>query len=89
MSKNVGGRNPLHLFVCHLEWRSKRNLAAYQELVAALDDRDREIRDLAQVLLRRSSPRPQVAERTVETAEVAGRIRRIENDLQAGCGSTG
>ena len=39
MSKNVGRRNPLHLFVCRLEWRSKRNLAAYQELVAALDDR--------------------------------------------------
>ena len=31
-------RSKANLFACHLEWRTKRNLAAYQELLAALDD---------------------------------------------------
>ena len=52
-------RNPLYLFACHLEWRINRNLKAYQELVAALDDCDEKIRDLAQKLLQRCSLRPQ------------------------------
>ncbi len=29
-------RDPLYLFACHLEWRHKGRLEAYQELVAAL-----------------------------------------------------
>ncbi len=52
-------RDPLYLFVCHLEWRSRRNLEALEELVAALDDHDSDIRHLAELLLHRSSPRPE------------------------------
>jgi len=48
----------LYLFVCHLEWHGRRNLAAYEELLAALDDPDDKIRIVAEVLLQRSSPRP-------------------------------
>jgi len=59
MSDNIGQRYPLYLFACHLEWREKRNLKAYNELVAALDDPADNIRALAEVLLRRSSPRPE------------------------------
>ena len=63
MSDDIGQRDPFYLFACHLEWRDKRNLKAYNELVAALDDPAHNIRALAEVLLRRSSPRP---ERTVK-----------------------
>ena len=52
-------RDPSYLFACHLEWRTNRDIKAYQELVAALDDHDKQIRDLAEELLRRWSPRPQ------------------------------
>lgn len=58
MSDNVGHRDPLYLFACHLEWRNHRNLSAYQELLAALDDPNQDIRLVAEVLLHRSSPRP-------------------------------
>ncbi len=51
-------RDPLFLFACHLDWRQKRNVKAYQELVAALDDQNEEIRTLAEDLLRRASLRP-------------------------------
>lgn len=51
-------RDSLYLFLCHMEWRNTRNLDAYKELVAALDDHDPDIRQLAGSLLRRSSPRP-------------------------------
>ena len=57
MSKTTGQRDPLCLFACHLEWRGKGNLAAYEELVAALDDPDPDIRLLAETLLHRTSPR--------------------------------
>jgi hypothetical protein len=66
MLENVGHRDALYLFACHLEWHNKRNLAAYQELLAALDDVDCDIRALAEVLLHRSSPRREPAETTVE-----------------------
>jgi hypothetical protein len=56
MSNNVGHRDPLYLFVGHLEWHKNRNLAAYQELLAALDDPNKEIRTVAEMLLHRSSP---------------------------------
>src|SRR5271166_4457994 len=59
MSEKIGHPDALYLFACHLEWLTKRNLAAYQELVAALDDHDGDIRRLAASLLRRSSPRPE------------------------------
>ena len=66
MPDNVGHRDPLYLFACHLEWHNKRNLAAYQELLAALDDSSDEIRTVAEVLLRRSSPRPEPSVRGIE-----------------------
>jgi len=50
-----------------LEWRTKRNLAAYQELLAALDDHDGDIRRLAESLLRRSSPRPERIATSIES----------------------
>jgi len=59
MSEKIGHRDALYLFACHLEWLTKRNLAAYQELLAALDDHDGDIRRLAEYLLHRSSPRPE------------------------------
>jgi hypothetical protein len=57
-STAVGHRDPLYLFVCHVEWRHRRSLGAHQELVAALDDSDQAIRALAEMMLHRSSPRP-------------------------------
>jgi len=54
----VGNHDPLYLFVCHVEWHRRRNLEAYQELVAALDDSDGRIRTIAEMMLHRSSPRP-------------------------------
>ncbi len=59
MSEKIGHRDALYLFACHLEWRTKRNLTAYQQLLAALDDHDDDIRRLAESLLHRSSPRPE------------------------------
>jgi hypothetical protein len=58
-------RDPLYLFACHLAWRDKRDVKAYQELVAALDDCNPAIRAIAETMLLRSSPRPQpkIAER--------------------------
>ena len=53
-------RNPVYLFACHLEWCNQGRLDAYQELVAALDDPDKEIRSVAENLLHRSSPRRQL-----------------------------
>ena len=54
----AGTQDPLYLFACHLEWHHRRNLAAYQALVAALDDSEKRIREIAEMLLHRSSPRP-------------------------------
>jgi hypothetical protein len=54
----AGNHDPLYLFVCHVEWHQRRNLEAYQELVAALDNSDKRIRTLAEMMLHRSSPRP-------------------------------
>ncbi len=66
MSEEIGHRDILYLFACHLEWHIRRNLAAYQELLAALDDQDDDIRRLAESLLHRSSPRPGRTARLVE-----------------------
>lgn len=63
MFENVRQRDALFLFVCHLEWHRRRNLVAYGELLAALDDPDCEIRTVAEVLLQRNSPRPRPAEK--------------------------
>lgn len=54
----VGHRDPLYLFVCHVEWSHRQSLGAHQELVAALDDSDQAIRAIAEVMLHRYSPRP-------------------------------
>jgi hypothetical protein len=54
----AGSQDPLYLFTCHLEWHHWRNLGAYQALVAALDDSENRIREIAEVLLHRISPRP-------------------------------
>ena len=59
MSEKIGHRDALYLFACHLEWHTKGNLAAYLELMAALDDQDGDIRRLAESLLHRSSPWPE------------------------------
>jgi len=67
MSEKIGHRDALYLFACHLEWLTKRNLAAYEELLAALGDHDRDIRSLAGALLHRTSPRPVRTEATIET----------------------
>ena len=68
-------RDPLYLFACHLEWRNRHNLEALEELVAALDDHDSDIRHLAELLLHRSSPRPphKRPQLAAETAAAAGR----------------
>jgi len=50
--------DPIYLFACHLEWRDHRILHAYHELIAALDDSDKNVRRLAERLLHRSSPHP-------------------------------
>ena len=50
-------RDPLFLLLCHTAWRDKRDLHAYLELTAALDDPDEQIRTLAEDLLHRASPR--------------------------------
>ena len=63
---NIGHRDPLYLFVCHLEWHKRRSLTAYQELLAALDDNDCNIRNVAEALLHRSSPRLEPAGSSVE-----------------------
>ena len=67
MSYDVGHRDPLYLFVCYLEWHKAQKLAAYHELLAALDDPNEEIRTVAEVLLHRNSPRPEPSLRGVET----------------------
>ena len=54
----TGGRDPIYLFACHLEWRDRQNLRAYHHLISALDDHDANIRLLAETLLHRSSPHP-------------------------------
>jgi hypothetical protein len=54
----TGAHDPLYLFACHLEWHHWQNLAAYQALVAALDDSEKRIREIAEMLLHRTSPRP-------------------------------
>ena len=52
-------RDPSYLFTCHLAWRNEGNIQAYQQLVAALDDPNDEVRAVAEQLLHRPSPRPQ------------------------------
>ena len=59
MSEKIGRRDALYLFACHLEWRTQGNVAAYEELLVALDDHACDIRRLAESLLHGCSPRPE------------------------------
>jgi hypothetical protein len=68
MSDSVRQRDALYLFACHLAWHKKQNVAAYEELLAALDDSNENIRIVAEVLLQRSSPRPTVARNSVNAS---------------------
>ena len=65
--------DPLYLFACHLEWRDKRNFDAHKELVAALDDHDEDIRQLAELLLHRSSPSPRAKDQQLALEMAAAR----------------
>jgi hypothetical protein len=55
--KAACGRDPLYLFACHLEWHTEGSLLAFQELLAALDDPNENVRLVAESLLGRRSPR--------------------------------
>jgi hypothetical protein len=50
--------DPLYLFLCHLEWQKHRHVAEYNQLLAALDDINPAIRQLAESLIQRTSPLP-------------------------------
>ena len=64
----VESPDPMYLFMCHLEWRDRKNLNAYEELVAALDDPNDAIRNVAEHLLsHRISPRPKRAQQRSKT----------------------
>ena len=62
MPETMLDRDPIYLFLCHLEWRKHRRIAAYHELLAALDDHDPDIRQLAEDLIRRGSLYPRTRE---------------------------
>ncbi len=68
--QRVKSRDPLYLFVCHLEWRCNKDVKAYQELIAALDDPDQAIRKLAEMLLHRPSPRPPSQRTSLHSVDV-------------------
>ena len=57
----MSDRDPLYLFLCHLEWSNRGALSAYAELGAALSDSDLAIRALAEDLIVRCSQRAQSA----------------------------
>ena len=58
MSERKETRDALYLFACHVEWCTKQSLVEYNELLAAMDDHDCNIRVLAEELATRSSSRP-------------------------------
>lgn len=68
--QRVKSRDPLYLFVCHLEWRCNKDVKAYQELIAALDDPNQAIRKLAEMLLHRPSPRPPSQRTSLHSVDV-------------------
>ncbi len=51
-------RDPALLYARYEQWRNGGDVSAYLELVAALDDSDDTIRETAENLLHRPSPRP-------------------------------
>jgi hypothetical protein len=54
ISERNESRDALYLFACHVEWCAKQSLVEYNELLAAMDDRDCDIRILAEELATRS-----------------------------------
>ena len=56
----MSDRDPLYLFLCHLEWRNHGALSAHAELVDALSDSDPAIRALAENLNRTLLEAPKV-----------------------------
>ena len=56
ISERTEARDALYLFACHVEWCTKESLVEYNELLAAMDDQDCNIRTLAEELVTRSSP---------------------------------
>lgn len=56
MSEIEAHGDPLYLFLCHLEWRRTRNVAACQEVLAALESSNPDICTVAEVLLQNDSP---------------------------------
>jgi len=68
MPETMPDRDPIYLFLCHLEWRKHRRIAAYHELIAALDDHDPAIRKLAEDLIRRGSPRTRTREEHLQNS---------------------
>ncbi len=70
VSETTGQNNPLYLFLCQLEWRRTRNLAAYQELLAARDAADPDIRLVAEVLLHDIHQAPSISTQATKHDEV-------------------
>jgi hypothetical protein len=58
--KTSGNCDPLYIFACWLAWRSEGSIEARQQLLAALDDCDPAIRNLAKDLLKRDFKRTKV-----------------------------
>ena len=67
----------IHSTCSYATWNGKtvEHLAAYNQLVAALDDRDPAIRELAQHLIHRRSPSPDV-QRNGYRIELAHELNR-------------
>lgn len=64
-------RDPLYLFLCHIEWRDSKSVQAYMDLVATLDDTNSDIRAVAEDLLsQRLSPRPKDNRQQIEVGAV-------------------
>jgi hypothetical protein len=61
-------RDPLYLFLCHLEWRKYRHVAEYNQLLAALDEANPAVRQLAQSLIQPSSRRPRDREARLQSS---------------------
>ncbi len=74
VSEATKQNDPLYLFLCQLEWRRTRNLAAYQELLAARDAADPDIRVVAEALLLRDThPAPGMSTQAANRDEVPER----------------
>ena len=73
VSEATKQNDPLYLFLCQLEWRRTRNLAAYQELLAARDAADPDIRVVAEALLRDTHPAPGMSTQAAKRDEVPER----------------